>query len=349
MILFSFIRHVVLRKMNKEIQNGPTHNINQHMGEEWPEPPTQHRGTTSREHPAEPETEIGAACFEPGTALLLQNPLNQDTYDPDQALSRPIGSMKYGDTVLAERHGSNGRGTFSYLAKVTCVMLFEIPQDDDPVANKIIQENTLSSGLGVTLTKHHHIRKHGRISQDLRGKWHLTKRPRNLVWKEAADLGQDTSSSGRSHIPSVKRVVNLVLDPPGNVVILTPNSDLYISASLGYHMRHEKVAEGSPASDSGTPVYTLQENRDLYGLPEFSRGIIHWGQGAVLKSTKTRRFAEVEISSITNPLKSLATSWKPYQPQKTACDCCRDGNRYVGAGNTILALTQPPTTIGNAT
>jgi len=180
--------------------------------------------------------------------------------------------MKYGDTVLAERQGSRGRGTFSYLAKVTCVMFFEIPQDDNPVLNKIIenpflnkiiQENTLSSGLGVTLTKHHHIRKHGRVRQDSRGKWHLTHQPKNLVWREAAHLGQDTSSSCRSHIPSVKRVVNLVLDPPGNVVILTPNLDIYISASLGYHMRHGKAAVGSSETDSSTPVYTLKESTDF--------------------------------------------------------------------------------------
>jgi len=110
MILFSFIKHVILGKMNKETQNGPT----QHTGKVGLEPPTPHKDTTSREHPAEPETEIGAACFEPGTALLLQNPLNQDTYDPDQALSRPIGSMKYGDTALAERHGSYGQCTYFY-------------------------------------------------------------------------------------------------------------------------------------------------------------------------------------------------------------------------------------------
>jgi len=118
----------------------------------------------------EPETEIGAACFEPSTALLLQNPLNHDTYDPGKALSRPIGSLKHGDTVLAEKHGSDGRGTFFYLAKVTCVMLFEIPQEKDPDANKTIQENTLSTGLGVALTKHHHIRRYGRIHQNAQGK-----------------------------------------------------------------------------------------------------------------------------------------------------------------------------------
>jgi len=263
MIFFSFIKYVALRKMNKGTHYGLTHNTHQYAGEERPEPPTQHDGTESRDHVAEPGSEIGTAYFEPGTPLLLQNPLNQDTYDPDQALSRPIGSMKYGDTVLAEIQGPSGWGTFFYLARVTCVIFFEIPQDDDPVLNKIIQENTLLSGLGVTLTKHHHIRKHDQVSQDSRAKWHLTHQPKNPVWREAADLGRDTSSSRRSHISSVKRVFNLVLDPPGNVVILTPNLDLYISASLGYHMRHGKAAVGSSETDSSTPVYTLKESTDF--------------------------------------------------------------------------------------
>jgi len=53
-------------------------------------------------------------------------------------------------------------------------MIFEIPQDEDPVVNKTIQENTLSTGLGFTPTKHHHIRKHGQIHQNARGRWKLT-------------------------------------------------------------------------------------------------------------------------------------------------------------------------------
>jgi len=167
-------------------------------------------------------------------------------------------------------------------------MLFEIPQVDDPAANKIIQESTLSAGLGVTLTKHHHIRKYGRIHQDPWGKWHLTNRAKSQIWKEAADLGRDTSRSRKSHTPPVTRVVNLVLEPPGNVAILTPNNDLHISASLGYHMRHEKGAEGSSASAGGIPVYTFKDVKDLHDLPEFSQGIIHWAQGAVTRTPDVR-------------------------------------------------------------
>ena len=271
MILFSFIKHAVLGRRNRETQPGPTHNLNHHIGDTGPEPPTQHKPTTSREHTEEPETEIGSVCFEPSTALLLQDPLNQDTYDPGQALSRPIGSLQYGDTFLAERHGSDGQGTFSYLSKVTCVMLFEIPQDKDPDANKIIQESTLSAGLGVTLTKHLHIRKYGRIHQNSQGKWHLTNRARSLEWKVAADLGRDTSRSRNPHITPVTRVVNLVLEPPGNVVILTPSNDLYISASLGYHMRHEKGVEGSSAPAGGIPVYTQRGHRSVRSTRIFPR------------------------------------------------------------------------------
>ena len=149
MLLFSFVKYTVGKK-TQETRLGSTYNTN-HIGSVSSEPLTQYMTTVPREDPVEMETEIGTACFEPSTALLLQDPLNQDTYDPCQALSRPIGSMTYGNTVLAERHGSDGRGPCFFLAKVICVMLFEIPQDKDPVANKIIQANTLSTGLGVTL------------------------------------------------------------------------------------------------------------------------------------------------------------------------------------------------------
>ena len=189
--------------------------------------------------------------------------------------------MTYEDTVLAERHGSDGRGTCFFLAKVICVMFFEIPQDKDPVTNKIIQANTLSTGLGVTLTKHHHIRQYGRIHQNTRGRWKLNNQARSLGWKVAADLGRNPSRSRNLHTTPVKRVFNLVLDPPGNVVILTPSNDLYISVSLGYHMRYETGTEGSSAPEGGIPVHTRKDDIHLQGLPEFSRGIIQWGQGAV--------------------------------------------------------------------
>jgi len=90
----------------------------------------------------------------------------------------------------------------------------------------------------------------------------------------AADQGRNLSRSRNLHTTPVHRVFNLVLDPPGNVVILTPSNDLYISASLGYHMRYDSGTEGSPAPEGGIPVYTRKDATYLQGLPEFSRGII---------------------------------------------------------------------------
>jgi len=176
-------------------------------------------------------TEIGAACFEPHTALLLQDPLNHDTYDPGETLSRPIASLRYGDTVLAEKQGPDGRSKF-FLANVVCVILFEIPQDRDSDANKIMQDKTLSTGLGFTLTKHHHIRKHGWIYKQEPGRWLLTNQASNSEWMVAADLDRYPSRSRISHITPVTRVFNLVLEPSGNVDILAPRNEIYISASL---------------------------------------------------------------------------------------------------------------------
>jgi len=177
MLLFSFIKYAI------GIQNRETHTGTIYSSEL----PTQHIATLPEEHPVELGTEIGAACFESHTALLLQDPLNHDTYDPGETLSRPIGSLRYGDTVLAEKHGPDGRSKF-FLAEVACVMLFEIPQDRDLDANKIMQDNTLSTELGFTLTKHHHIRKHGWIHKQEPGRWLLTNLASNLEWMVAADL-----------------------------------------------------------------------------------------------------------------------------------------------------------------
>ena len=103
----------------------------QNRGTEESTPPSRHEGFDTRDHAAEWGIQTGPACFEPDTALLLQNPLDQDTYDPDQALSRPIGQMKCGGTILAERRGVGGQG--SLLAKITCVMSFKITQDEGRV------------------------------------------------------------------------------------------------------------------------------------------------------------------------------------------------------------------------
>jgi len=169
-------------------------------------------------------------------------------------------------------------------------MLFEIPQDGDPDANKILQKKTLSEGLGFTLTRHHHIRKHGSIHEQEPGRWRLTKSTSNSEWSVAADFdGTDheryLSRSG-IHPTTVTRVFNLVLDPPGNVVILTHNDELYISATLGYHMRYE--TENEVTSGGGMPVYTRHDALQLQGLPEFSRGLVLWRPGVVTRTLDGR-------------------------------------------------------------
>jgi len=304
MLMFSFINYAASLWTKRILHEQDTH---QNVETEGGTTPPLHDSTDTRDHAAEWGVQAGAACFEPDTALLLQNPLDQDTYNPDQALSRPIDQMKCGDTILAERLGVRGQGSFFYLARITCVMFFEIPQDEHLVLIQSTQKDTFSTGLGVTLTKHHNIREYCRLNQDLRDKWHLTHEHKNLAWREAAYLGRVISPPRRT--TPVRRVVHLVLDPPGNVVIMSPNLDVYISASLGYHMRRSKPHDGSQEEGSATPVYTL----NLQGLPEFAQGIILWGQGAVnrtpmvdLDSIQTRLYAKGSISSITYPLKSLA-------------------------------------------
>jgi len=273
-LLFSFMKYAI-GIQNRDNHMGLTHS---------PDLPIQHKAMLPEEHPLEPESEIGAACFEPHTALLLQDPLNHDTYDPGKALSRPIGEIGYGNIVLAEKQGTDGRSKV-FLAKVTCVMLFEIPQDGDPNANKILQEKTLRTGLGLTLTKHHHIRKHGSIHEQEPGRWRFTNPASDSEWRVAADLDRYPSRSGTSPKP-VTRVFNLVLDPPGNAVILTHRNELFISASLGYHMHYETKNGATPGG--GMPVFTRNDALQLQGLPEFSRGSIHWRQGAVTRTLDGR-------------------------------------------------------------
>jgi len=96
--------------------------------------------------PAEPDTETGAACFGPQTLLLVQNPMNQSTYDSRISLTRPIERIGQGSMVLAEKQDSKGRSIF-FPARVMCLMMFEIPQDDDPEANKSLQKKSCQKVL----------------------------------------------------------------------------------------------------------------------------------------------------------------------------------------------------------
>jgi len=226
--------------------------------------------------------ENGAACFGPNTALLTQDPLNWAAHVPVDKLTRLIGSLKKGDTVLAEKHGQ------FFLAKVQCVMTLEIPQAIDPTANRAIQDNTLSTGLGFTLTKHHHSRKCGHIRCDKQGRWQLATQEDDIQWMVAADLSRYPTRIRQPHTFPVTRVFNLALDPPGNVVILTPSHKAFLSASLGYHMRYDKDSDDRIERTGGIPVYTRGDALLLQRLPEFDRGLIQWGQGAVTRANDCR-------------------------------------------------------------
>jgi len=70
---------------------------------------------------------------------------------------------------------------------------------------------------------------------------------------------------------------------------------------------------------------------------------------AASNASETRLYAEAQISSMTNPLKPSVTLWTPYQPRKKICDCCRDGNRSAGVGNTTLIPIRAPTITVSAT
>ena len=78
------------------------------------------------------------------------------------------------------------------------------------------------------------------------------------------------------------------VQPPGNVVILTPSNKLNISASLGYHMRYETSPEDTSTLTGGMLVYKRREASQLQGLPDFARDLIHWGKGAVTRTIDGR-------------------------------------------------------------
>jgi len=181
-----------------------------------PDPPTQHTDPS----PEEPGTETGAACFGPQTLLLVQNPMNQTTYDSGKALTRPIERIGHGSLVLAEKQDTKGKSIF-FLARVMCMMIFEIPQGGDLEANKALQTKILSKSPGLTLTKHHHIRKYGFIHEQEPGGRRVITPTHPTKWCEATDLDAMSWTYHSDTPPTiVTRVFNLVLDPPGNVVIL---------------------------------------------------------------------------------------------------------------------------------
>ena len=116
---------------------------------------------------------------------------------------------------------------------------------------------------GFTLTKHYHIRNYGQIRLNAQGRWQLTNRADDLQWKVAAELSRYPTRTRNSHTSPVTRVFNLVLDPPGNVVILTPSHKVHISASLGYHTRYEFSPGDRLQRTGGMPVYTQRDALQL--------------------------------------------------------------------------------------
>jgi len=102
MLLFSFMKYAI-GTQNRDIRVGPTHS---------PDLPVNHEVLLPEKHPQEPALAIGAACFGPHTALLIQDPLNQGMYDPGKALSRPIGDVCCDSIVLVEKQGLDGLSKF---------------------------------------------------------------------------------------------------------------------------------------------------------------------------------------------------------------------------------------------
>ena len=225
---------------------------------------------------------VGAACFGPSTDLLVQDPLSSTTQAPFETLTRPIDSLQKGDTVLAEKHGK------FFMARIICVMTFEVPQATESTANTVHSDGPLSTGLGFTLTSHHHIRHYGHVGHDRHSRWRLDAHKVATHWRIAADLTRYPTRTRQIHSAPVTRVFNLVLDPPGNLIILAPHQQIYISASLGYHMRGGKEPEDRTPQMGEMPVYTREDALQLQRLPEFSRGLIHWRQGAATRDPDGR-------------------------------------------------------------
>ena len=233
-----------------------------------------------------------------------------------------------------------GRGQGSLLAKITCVMSFEITQDESLILINATLRDTDPSRRGITLTRHDHIRDYGRLFQNWRDQWSMIHEHVNAAWREAASLGLDLLP--RHTIPA-RSVVNLVLEPPGNVVIMSPNFDVYMSASLGYHMRRTNSHGGSLEQGGVTPVYTLKQSMALQSLPEFAYGTIHWGQGAVTRTPNGRLsfnknkvirqglnlFHDLPIEILSHVVDTLSTSHDNMSNLQRWKQVCRNWNHHI--------------------
>ena len=148
-----------------------------------------------------------------------------------------------------------------FMARIVCVMTFEVPQAAESTANMVHSDAPLSTGLGFTLTSHHHIRHYGHVGHDRHSGWRLVAHKVATHWRVAADFTRYPIRTRQIHSAPVTRVFNLVLDPPGNLIILAPHQQIYISASLGYHMRGVKEPEDRTSQMGELPVYTREIGR----------------------------------------------------------------------------------------
>jgi len=219
-------------------------------------------------------------------------------------------------------------------------MSFEIAHDESLIFLNTTLRDTDPSKVGITLTRHHHIREYGRLYQDGADKWSLIHEHVNPAWREARSMGWDLPR--RRTVPA-RRVVNLVLEPPGNVVIVSFNLDIYISASLGYNMRRTKSPGGGLEQGGVTPIYTLKESVALQSLPEFAYGTIHWGLGAVSRSPDGRLnfnknkairqginfFHNLPLEILSHVVDTLSTSQDNMSILQRWKQVCRNWNRHI--------------------
>jgi len=150
-------------------------------------------------------------------------------------------------------------------------------------------------------------------------------------------------------------VFNLVLDPPGNVVILTPSYKVYLSASLGYHMRYGNDPDDRLQQTGGMPVYTRGDALQLKACRSLAEASYNGDRALSLEpstvaslSTSIRQSGEDTISSWTNLFKPSAISFILYQPRKITCGYYRDGDRSAQDGHSASTHIRDPMATASA-
>jgi len=125
----------------------------------------------------------------------------------------------------------------------------------------------------------------------------------------------------------------------------------------GYHMKYDKDSDDSIERTGGIPVYTRGEALLLQGLPEFDRGLIQWGQGAVTRANDGRLtfdrhkalrrghnlFLDQPPETLSNIIETL-----PATEGETTCGYYRNGDRSAKDGNSTSTHIRDPRATGNA-